>query len=799
MRGFTTILCLLLATVCAQAQLILRVSPESTLLAPGSTSVELTLDTARETSCRFSLQTAEMFEQMTPFAETGRTRHRSNITNLSANPSFVNSVFVRCAAQTQELRELKYRALARPNHPYPRVANLWGSRILLEKGIEHAARINVHMAAYFSIPELKRLRELNPNVIVLGTINAVEASDVPDDYYLKDIHGKKIEVWPGSFRVNLTKPHVVEYQAQLAYRLILDSGMLLDGCFFDNVMADQSWVRRDIFGNRIQIDADEDGREDDPRVLDAQWRKGLFDEIRRWRELMPHAYATGHLNRPPEPETLELFNGDSIGFLSPEVIEGKNPFRLLWDVYNNWFAKGRAPTLMMIESAPPTQISYGYGFFPLRAAPESTLEFARTYYPNMRFGLGVTLMNDGYFGHEYGDSFHGNDWWYDELDFALGDPQGPARRLDIHPPSNANLVSNGGYEAQGSWTFYSNAGAKASFRPVRSDKHEGLSSALLEIAASNADWHVSVNQGGLKIERGVTYELSFWARSDTPHPLTVALSKDAPDWRNYGLSENISISPSWKQYFFHFYARETTADARLQLMAGAKTGSVWIDDVRMTAATVPVYRRDFANGAVLLNPNASPQAVQMEPGFQRLNGKQAARHEFIVDDSPEEFLAQGMWEPVTFDSGFAKPAGPYFHSWGKISHRCGVSACAPAAWRIPISETDSYTVAVWWPNAPESVTWTNRAVFDLSIDGRIAASRNMDQSKGGDEWHELFRANIPANARVELLLRNGGTGAAIADAVWLRSAARYNDGSAAPVVTLAPFDSIILRKTAAAK
>jgi len=43
------------------------------------------------------------------------------------------------------------------------------------------------------------------------------------------------------------------------------------------------------------------------------------------------------------------------------------------------------------------QMGYGYGYDPLNTIPASTLEFARGDWPNMRFGLGVTLMNDGYF------------------------------------------------------------------------------------------------------------------------------------------------------------------------------------------------------------------------------------------------------------------------------------------------------------------------------------------------------------------------------------------------------------------
>ena len=82
---------------------------------------------------------------------------------------------------------------------------------------------------------------------------------MPDDYYLKDIHGNRIEVWPGSYRLNLTKPYVADYQAQFAYQTVLGTGLMADGVFFDNVMTSQSWLTADIYGNPVQIDANEDG------------------------------------------------------------------------------------------------------------------------------------------------------------------------------------------------------------------------------------------------------------------------------------------------------------------------------------------------------------------------------------------------------------------------------------------------------------------------------------------------------------------------------------------------------------
>jgi hypothetical protein len=103
--------------------------------------------------------------------------------------------------------------------------------------------------------------------------------------------------------------------------------------------------------------------------------------------------------------------------------------------------------ITMVEGAPPFQIGYGYDYDPLSKIPPSTLEFAHTYYPYVRYALTFTLLNDGYFAYEFGDTFHGNDWWYDELDFDLGYPLGPARRVVSGDASPSNLLDNGGFES----------------------------------------------------------------------------------------------------------------------------------------------------------------------------------------------------------------------------------------------------------------------------------------------------------------------------------------------------------------
>ena len=624
---------------------------------------------------------------------------------------------------------------------------------------------------------------------------------MPDDYYLKDTQGRKIEVWPGSYRLNLTKPKVAEHQARFAYEQVLASGLLIDGCFFDNVFLTQSWQTTDIYGNSRPIDADEDGKPDDPARFDAAWRAGVISEIRQWRKLMPWAYASGHHFRPPDPEILELFNGDSIGFMTANVIENRHSFSLLWTTLSDWFERGRRPVIMMTESSPPHQIAYGYDYNPLEKIPPSTLAFAKTYHPYMRFGLGLTLMTDGYFAHEYGDTWHGNDWWYDELDFDLGYPLGPPARIPFGDADRRNRVTNGDFEQplEGTWELWVNteAGASATAWRDTTAAASGAASAKIEIASAGQrqNWHIDFQQRNRSLTGGASYELTFRAKADRERPLTVAAQKGSPDWRSYGLYQTVALGKEWQKYSVIFEATETVSDSRLQFLVGDSPGKVWLDTVELRERPREVFRRDFTNGTVLLNPSRTPASVRLGPGYRRLNGTQAPRYEYILDDSGPEFRAGSGWQNVEYDSGEWKAEGPFYHDWGPGCRRC-TGECGPSEWGLALRGDGNYTIAAWWPAAPGSSSWSRQVVYELVAGGRVIASAAVDQTRGGDRWNVLFMRALRTSDNPLVRVRNLSAGEAVADALYLTSEARYNDGSPALTVDLEPMDAIVLERDA---
>ncbi len=323
---------------------ITNAQPASTLLPVGATNLSLLVETTENTTCAFAVGQALPYAQMTPFASGSGTRqHRTSITGLNPDPNQVNEVYVRCAAHPDFLLHLRYRSLSECHPPYPRTGNLWGWGEWIGKGLSYTARVDLWLGASPRPDQVLALRQINPHIRILTSINAVENQGLPSDYYLKDIHGNRIEVWPGSYRLNLTKPYVADYQARYAYQTLLDTGLMTDGVFFDNVMTSQSWQKTDIYGNAVQIDADEDGIADDPVTLDAAWKAGVFREIQTFRQLAPNAVVSGHAMDIYEPGIAALFNGISIGFSTSDVLEGRMSFASLLTRYNDWLGQAVRP------------------------------------------------------------------------------------------------------------------------------------------------------------------------------------------------------------------------------------------------------------------------------------------------------------------------------------------------------------------------------------------------------------------------------------------------------------------------
>ncbi len=786
---------------------IFNPQPISNILAPGTTSVDLSVATSTATSCGYAIGADTAFAQMTAFSTTGGTTHRTTLA-IDPDPRVVNTVFLRCGAQPGFVLSLKYRVRAAGTPRYPRIGNLWGWgewKWDANKSLAEMAKVDLWMGAdvydlgalstYRS--DFQQLRTLNPDVLILASINAVEpyTTTIPESYYLHDVNGQRIEVWPGSYRLNLTRNEVADYQANFAYQRLADAGFIYDGLFIDNVFLSQSWQTQDIYGNPVQIDADENGIADDAGALDAAWRAGVLREVEAIRALMPNIILSGHALEIEEPRIAATFNGDSFGFSTANILEGEETFADVHQRYAAWMTQARAPRVVMFEGSPIDLFAYGYDYEPLSKATPSGAAFAQGFYPWMRFALGLTLLDDGYYAYEWGDTWHGNAWWYDEYDVDLGAPSGPAALVPVagYTPG-PNLATNAGFEdaTLAPWTSWVDTanGYAATFTRDTAAPGAGTASARITVTqAGGEDWRIDFNQPNRSLVAGTAYEIRFLARASTARPLTVGVTKGAPNWDNYGLWRTVTLSTTWQEFVLPFDATSTASDARLQFLAGEATGSIWLDEVRVTRRAPDVWRRDFGAGAVLVNGTDQVQTVDVGNGLRRFAGAQAPRDQRILDDGVAFATPSGIWSTVTLDSGEWKASGPFFHSFGTTAHQL-TSGSGEARWTIPITATDTYTLSVWYPAATEAGSWTTSATYNLLVNGSPVATRTLNQRTAGDTWQTIGSAPLAAGASVVLRLTCAAP--CVADAVYVESAARYNDGSPATTVTLQPYDAIVL-------
>jgi uncharacterized protein (TIGR03437 family) len=795
---------------------ILEANPPSTLLAPGATGLTLSLRTSTSTVCRYSTGADPRSATFRPFdAGAGTADHKTSINGLSPDPRTLTNVYVRCDSNPGLVVQLQYRSVATVSARFPHPGALWVPPPGSVANSDQASRFQIYMGADWGLPEMARIRGRNPNALFLISTSLDEASDeyataygIPHSYFLKDVNGKRIEGgWALLYKYNLTKPEVADFLADLTYKRLLDLHLEADGFFFDNVHATiTNNLKFDVYGNPVHIDANGDGIEDDPVWLDAAWSAGLYRVLDRVRSRLPNGYVAGHVWDTSDTKLKSYFNGQSIVASAVNVREGLQTFSSYYDSYQSWFGGVRQPAVTMIESAPPTQIAYGYGSWNVaNAIPPATFEFGRTFFPNMRFGLTTALMNDGFFFHDFGDvhTVMGDTktiWWYEEYDFDLGFPISSARRVTL--PGPGNLLSNPGFETsvEGSWQLLINNTANAAARVERDAtiSAEGSWSGHVTVTSTGAaNWHVNLRQVNLSLTAGTAYRAQFWARASGSRPMVACVQGGAPDYAINGLYTQFSLDTTWRPYEVSIIAKKTISDASFQFFLADAAGEVWIDAVRLWAVPQEIYRRDFTHGTVLLNSAAKTATVALEPGFVHFTGQQAPRVQYLVDDTEELFGAQGSWRTATIDSGYdpgrPKPAGPYYHAWNRTCH-VSDDGSGTAQWALTPPKDGEYTIQAWWAAAPEIANWSKSAVYEVVAGGQVVASATLDQSSGGDQWHTVAKVQLDAASAPILRLRSTGKGPLIADGLHVFSTARLNDGSATNEVQIMPMDGVLLKR-----
>lgn len=251
---------------------------------------------------------------------------------------------------------------------------------------------------------LRRLRDLNPNIILLAymptksyitgwgdDLHKKLLTGIDDSWWLLNANGANVSVWPGTKALN-TVSGWSTYLPTFIKDNVWSSG-LWDGVFYDELSATISWSPG--------VDIHRTGRATDSHLADTAWRRSTVNMLQLTRELLG-------------PDAVIISNGDSDSELSPHV-NGRmfEMFPTPWEGRGTWSDTMRS--YLRLEK----EVGFGKVMVINGSSRNSGVS---TDYKNARYTVTSTLLGDGYFSYDYGDKDHGQLWRYDEDKVMLGRP-----------------------------------------------------------------------------------------------------------------------------------------------------------------------------------------------------------------------------------------------------------------------------------------------------------------------------------------------------------------------------------------
>lgn len=532
--------------------------------------------------------------------------------------------------------------------PYPHLANMYWTTYVDSAVVATLAKWDVVVVnSVWTSAQLAELRQLNPNIhiyfyVILYTVELPPASGdawklgnyqyaLDNDLWWYDKYTGIGSDWPNTRMCNVTMhgPSGPQgtYREFIAARIeqLVANHPELDGVFLDNFWEQLSWQQSlrqlDSDCNPTHNPAGCNGIADTNAHLDSLWNTALrafaidlrarFDVLQASRP-RPLAILTNNAT-----DYFESLNGAMVEYFpsghSNEDYD--NVFGYNW--YEEMLQAPGGYLTTPFDSLPYTLSVLNGDYYGTLWSPSRSPEFERL----KRFSLVSSLLGDGFYSLDAGQvTGHGNLWWEPEYDHAgrgkgyLGQPLGPMVRLLA--PSGAEMLQNGSFtNGTTSWPGYP-FGATGTMAADSVDYHSGPAALRVDVTAVNPGGEFKVWQNPLSLVHHQAYTLSFWARSSSTTQLVAHFySEGCPSYRCWN-DRRFWVTPEWQRFEVSF-ASNATASAALNLFVRDPL-TLWLDDVSLRTGDTGLFRRDFENGAVLLNYTNVQQTVDLGGTFWRL-------------------------------------------------------------------------------------------------------------------------------------------------------------------------------------
>lgn len=541
--------------------------------------------------------------------------------------------------------------------------------------------------------EFLTLREINPDIILLPYVQSYMAIVGPDEpaggsanllaffnrglqeeWFMRKPNGEKLPeiLYPDIYQMNHTEfgkrvggMNFVDYLSYYLSRSVLGSG-LWEGMHFDQSEWRTNTLLGDpnpFLGGNVElpdIDLDEDGVAESDEELVLAWRAAYFEYFDRMRlDLGPTKILFGNPGLPPvDPKLLSCVNGFQFEFFNPYEILGNGDCNTDnaagWHKYLDQLRRCakymQAPQVFSTQFTgkglgTPTGTTTGNGV-PNREKALELRDFRR-----MRLGLTTTLLGNGFFGYDLVDNTTDPTIWFDEysVDEAgvavksieakgyLGQPLDDSREL-AHAREDLHVFDfEPGSQPPPSW-LYVNPALSTTAIPdqVIAGEQSGIMQYVKEQGTPGA-FLISTIPQLMPLNLDETYEIVAEYRiSGFNETKGDAISAGVADYGMADASLPYQVA-SFSAYDFRENLEGTLRSVATVKHSSASAGilllndmSIIIDNVRISKSTGGVFRRDFENGVVLVNPTARTVSIPLSElrgpmqrtGLRRIHGAQ---------------------------------------------------------------------------------------------------------------------------------------------------------------------------------
>jgi hypothetical protein len=522
-------------------------------------------------------------------------------------------------------RQYNTRVIKDYDPDYPKIFSLWAD---WGDDYIHLAKHDLAIVSHAKKDVVVKARKINSHLKVLTTYNMSyggsadtlfqAASNNPDDplyncVFCDPVGNILYEELYGHTMYNLTNPVCVDYLVQLTLGQWENDCLLYDGFYFDRVQSTVSYMWN-------EIDIDRDGIADSDNKITSAWRAGVKDFLSKIREHIPNAIICCN---DAIYDYSEWIHGRLFECKLSSVMDGYDDFNQIMKEYTGWNDVHRDPwALPLITMEAPLRF-FNFGVEPWNDCPVDSVTWAREQYNRMRFGLCSALIGDGLYTYDFFTTWWGHKWWYDEYDAALGKPLGPAYALPDTQTSNYIWIEDfesgemKGFQ-QPPWNSH------IAFTEEPDKVINGQYSLMAYNNNPNETWNEYIwsDTNEIKLQPNTQYTFSFRYK----------IIEEAVEGDFYAIVRKI---PSNEDIWFHSWDPPAgvidsvnsviTTDSHKDyyfLFGIKKTGTIVLDDIKISTAGYPPWRRNFTSGIVIVNSSMDSVDIELEKPFRAIAGTQ---------------------------------------------------------------------------------------------------------------------------------------------------------------------------------